>query len=983
MAYDQYDDERVVTTVPKKADIILRIEQEIAAKQDELSTRSQASSARIEEALEQIAKTREEILHIARQNGEIYDSIRNDYTSFKREFKYIAIQNESVFKIFSDKLGQLEEEIARIKTDVEPVVTETGELDYDALADKVAARIPAQEVAVASAVPVEAAEIDYDVLVDKLVARMPVQETYVAAPQSVPVTADLQIDYDALADKVASRIPAQEAAVTSAIPVEAVEIDYDALADKVASRIPSSNTVVAAAPVTADLALDYDELADKVISRIPVQEAVSADYIASKVAEQLVIPTVGTAQIDYDTLAEKLSDVQPTATVAGEIDYEALADKVAERIPTQQAVVAGEPASVTVSAEIDYDLLADKVAERLPEQHYTETVTGVDVDYDLLAEKVAALIPAVQSGAAVIAAPANVEIDEEDLADRIALKVGAIKAEDFDIIVDDDGCNSISKELAEKLDYDYIAAAVAEKLRPAIVDEEDDAEIDYDEMAARISEKITVAGVNEDAIADKAAAALSNYLPEIDADEIADKVASQVISALPEINVDTDYISSAVSEKLIENQADHDYDIVLDEDNLERVAERISQNIKVAGVDEDAIAQKAAAVLSEYVYNTDEIADKVVERMPVQTAEPVEVQTEIDYDALADKVAERVVESFPSENGNEVNYNEVITEVTERVSQNSDERFDDIAKEISEIKEMLTSGDYVVREVVREEAAPVEAYEEPYVAEESLVTVSEVVAEQEAAEEEAVEEETVEEIVEEAQPVEEVVEEPQPVEEVVEEPETEEEVTEEAEEEGETEEETLEEFTYDDLTSGVDVENMSYEELEALELKGGVDFANMMRYNRSFIARIIQSSDDQKGYYGSVRNALLSYKKVNSNIAWGAERFHKGRETIARFKIRGKTLILYLALDPAEHEYSVYHHKDVSDNKSVAGTPMMIKVKSPRGVKKAIRLIDEMLLARGGEKRNVPERDYAAMYPYETIKELIEDGLVKDVRKDK
>ena len=26
--------------------------------------------------------------------------------------------------------------------------------------------------------------------------------------------------------------------------------------------------------------------------------------------------------------------------------------------------------------------------------------------------------------------------------------------------------------------------------------------------------------------------------------------------------------------------------------------------------------------------------------------------------------------------------------------------------------------------------------------------------------------------------------------------------------------------------------------------------------------------------------------------------------------------------------------------------------------------------------RNVPERDYAAMYPYETIKELIEDGLV-------
>ena len=164
---------------------------------------------------------------------------------------------------------------------------------------------------------------------------------------------------------------------------------------------------------------------------------------------------------------------------------------------------------------------------------------------------------------------------------------------------------------------------------------------------------------------------------------------------------------------------------------------------------------------------------------------------------------------------------------------------------------------------------------------------------------------------------------------------------------------------------------------------GGVDFANMMKYNRSFIARIIQSTDDQKRYYGQVKNALLAYKKVNSNIAWGAERFNKGRETIARFKIRGKTLCLYLALDPNEFETSVYHHTDVSDNKSMHGTPMMVKIKSPRGVKKAIRLVDIMLERRNGIKREIAERDYAAMYPYETMEELIEEGLVKDVSKNK
>ena len=187
----------------------------------------------------------------------------------------------------------------------------------------------------------------------------------------------------------------------------------------------------------------------------------------------------------------------------------------------------------------------------------------------------------------------------------------------------------------------------------------------------------------------------------------------------------------------------------------------------------------------------------------------------------------------------------------------------------------------------------------------------------------------------------------------------------------------------DFILSALDMDSFSDDERMPGELGDldGVDFENMMKYNRSFIARIIQSDDDCKQYYGEVKHALLSYKKVNSNVAWSNERFNKGRETIARMKIRGKTLVVYLALDPNEYKTSVYHHTDVSDNNSVQGTPMMIKVKSPLGVRKAIRLIDEMLEKRGAEKREIPERNYSAMYPYETVEELIEDGLIKDVRK--
>lgn len=610
---------------------------------------------------------------------------------------------------------------------------------------------------VASGAPVYAStqDVDYDLLVDKIIARLPVQDV---VPQA--------IDYDLLADKLAQRMPSQELAATTALPV---------------------NVSV------ADRAIDYEYLADKIVSRMPVQEYVSPDYIASKVAEQIVVPEV-TAEVDSETIADLVADKLGTAP-AGDIDYDYLAAKVAQQI-------------------------------EIPEvQNY--------------------------AAAAYADAPAHYEINEDELADAIALKVGSLKPEDFEIIVDDEGCESISKEIIDRLDYDAIATAVAEKLSEANAEVEEE-EPDYDEMAARISEKISVASVNEDAIADKAAAALSNYIPELDTDEIADKVAEQIINALPTVAVDNEEISSAVATKIIESQQDNDYEIVIDDDGVDRMSDSVS----------------------------------------------------------------------------------------EKVYQSNDERFTAIDNEIAEIKEILQNLKVVQNVVIAPEEKIEEVVEEPAeepVEEEELVTVTDVIEDVE---------EPVEEVAEEA--VEEEPVQPAPV--VI-----------------------VAAKSDDDDDDG---------DSEGEEDENGVDFLNMMRYNRSFIARIIQSSDDTKNYYGTVRNALLSYRKVNSNIAWGAERFHKGRETIARFKIRGKTLVLYMAIDPKEIEYSVYHQKDVSNNKSLHGTPTMIKIKSPRGVKKAVRLVDLMLEKRDGIKRPVPDRDYAAMYPYESMEELIEDGLVKDVNKD-
>ncbi|MDE6667213.1 MAG: hypothetical protein K2K38_02555 [Clostridia bacterium] len=783
---------------PKKADLILQRQRELSAKQEEALNQSKISNGRMNTALEQIAGARDEINFVIHQGREMQATLQTEYEALMQEFKLIAMQSESIFNALSDKVKELNN-----------VLEERG---------------GAPVVTAAEGAPVYAAtqDIDYDLLVDKLIARLPVQD-------AAPVQA---IDYDLLADKLAQRMPMQEVAATSALPV---------------------NVSV------ADRAIDYEYLADKIASRLPAQEYVSPDYIASKVAEQIVIPS------------------------AQELSVDTIAEKVAEQIIVPE-----------VTAEVDSDTIAELVADRLG------TLAAGDIDYDYLAAKVAQQIeiPEVQNYTAASYAdgPVQAEINEDELADAIALRVGSLKPEDFEIIVDDEGCESISKEIIERLDYDSIATAVAEKLREASLEEEEE-ETDYDELAARISEKITVAGVNEDVIADKAAAAMSNYLPEFDTDEIADKVAEQLINSMPAITVDSEEITNAVASRLIEAQQDSDYEIVIDEEGVDRMSDSVSEKVYQTNDERFTAIDNEIAEIKELIQNLQIVQNVVIS--PVEEEETVE-----------EEYVEEVVEEEPVEEEDLVTVTDVIEEVEEPVEEEPEQ-----VEETEEIEEIT----------------------EP----EPLVPDTE-----EAVEEQV---DSVPEVAETTPPVNAVV----------------------VESDSESDDDN-------DNDNDTDSDDGDGEEGE-----GGVDFLNMMRYNRSFIARIIQSTDEQKNYYGKVRNALLSYRKVNSNIAWGAERFHKGRETIARFKIRGKTLVLYMAIDPKEIEYSVYHQKDVSNNKSLHGTPTMIKIMSPRGVKKAVRLVDYMLEKRDGIKRNVPERDYAAMYPYETIEELIEDGLVKDVNKDK
>ncbi len=151
--------------------------------------------------------------------------------------------------------------------------------------------------------------------------------------------------------------------------------------------------------------------------------------------------------------------------------------------------------------------------------------------------------------------------------------------------------------------------------------------------------------------------------------------------------------------------------------------------------------------------------------------------------------------------------------------------------------------------------------------------------------------------------------------------------------------------------------------------------ANGVLLNKSFKAKLIQSSDEIKSWYARLKNEILSYKKVKARMSWRRESFRLGRNVIARFAFRGNTFCLYLPLDPALYAESKYKVEDASEYASCADTPCMYRLKNERRVRYAIELIAASMGAKNIGRGNRTAEEYD--FPYEDTEALIEKGLIK------
>jgi predicted transport protein len=149
-------------------------------------------------------------------------------------------------------------------------------------------------------------------------------------------------------------------------------------------------------------------------------------------------------------------------------------------------------------------------------------------------------------------------------------------------------------------------------------------------------------------------------------------------------------------------------------------------------------------------------------------------------------------------------------------------------------------------------------------------------------------------------------------------------------------------------------------------------------YRWSFTGRLHQAPEAVASYYSDIKNAFLRYKKVKSRISWSCDTITFGREQLAKLVLTQKTLYVYLALSPKELEGTKYFFKDESDIKKYEKVPLRVRVRSDRGVKYTIELIEKIAESKELQlAKNYEVADYTL--PYESVETLLERQLIKKI----
>ena len=171
------------------------------------------------------------------------------------------------------------------------------------------------------------------------------------------------------------------------------------------------------------------------------------------------------------------------------------------------------------------------------------------------------------------------------------------------------------------------------------------------------------------------------------------------------------------------------------------------------------------------------------------------------------------------------------------------------------------------------------------------------------------------------------------------------------------------------------------DEQTAEEEASGELWWNGIRYVKTFHAKIRLAEPAVKDDFLTISNALLGYDRVKLRESNRFATFNRGRTNLARINVVGKTLYVYFALDP-EAVDAKYHVRNVSDRKSYADTPTLLRVRSVRALKYALELVDQVCLDNGAVPTDNPST-VVEEYTYRPVplQTMLENGWIREVKR--
>ena len=153
-----------------------------------------------------------------------------------------------------------------------------------------------------------------------------------------------------------------------------------------------------------------------------------------------------------------------------------------------------------------------------------------------------------------------------------------------------------------------------------------------------------------------------------------------------------------------------------------------------------------------------------------------------------------------------------------------------------------------------------------------------------------------------------------------------------------------------------------------------------VRYRSSFASRLIQAPEEVQILYSAIKNEILAYDGIKVKNSWNYESYNRDGEQCIKLNVRGRSVMVYLALNPADYADTKYRVKDMSDNPRFEKVPMLLFVRTERGLKYAVELIGELMKKIGAARGVLPSVDYRM--PYEENSQLALKGLVKLILPD-